>query len=321
MRSYDHRHAPQKRGLRHTHGQWLALHFRAPAVGIDAACRNPAANPKIHASMSSLVGPLFQELFTAMGAQHDYSVLINEEQRRNVLRALFEGYYRDVFGQKVVFDTNRCWCSKMDAIAQLFPQARVIACVRDLAWIMDSFERLYRKNALLMSGMFKPAETMTVYSRVDALAGPSGPVRFAWNAIREAFYGQHTDRLIIIEYEELARDPKQTIDLIYDRCGLPHFKHDFDNVSYEDGREFINSGCRAFTAFPARFDIPTGRAFYRPICLSASRTDASGAMLIRPNARQWLFLPAPATADAGGHGARQARRSRRAANRCVAALR
>jgi len=114
----------------------------------------------------------------------------------------------------------------------------VIACVRDLAWIMDSFERLFRKNPLLMSRMFKPAETITVYTRMDALVGPSGPVRFAWNALREALYGEHADRLVIVEYEELAREPKRTIDVIYDRCGLPHFSHDFDNVSYEDGHEF-----------------------------------------------------------------------------------
>ena len=216
------------------------LHFISglPRSGSTLLAAILRQNPIIHASMSSPVGALFQELVTAMGAQHDYSVLINAEQRRNVLAALFEGYYRDVLDRKVVFDTNRCWCSKMDAIAQLFPHARVIACVRDLAWIMDSFERLFRKNALLMSRMFKPAEAITVYTRMNALAGPSGPVRFAWNAIQEAFYGEHADRLVIIEYDELAREPNRTIDFIYDQCGLPHFNHDFDNVSYEGGREF-----------------------------------------------------------------------------------
>jgi len=218
------------------------LHFISglPRSGSTLLAAILRQNPKIHASMSSPVGPLFHELHTAMGAQHDYSALINDEQRRNVLHALFEGYYKDIFDKKVVFDTNRCWCSKMDAITQLFPQARVIVCVRDLAWIMDSFERLFRKNALLMSRMFKPAETMTVYSRLDALAGPNGPVRFAWNAVREALHGEHADRLIVVEYEELAREPRQTTDLIYDRCGLPQFTHDFDNVSYEDGRAFDN---------------------------------------------------------------------------------
>lgn len=216
------------------------LHFISglPRSGSTLLAAILRQNPKLHASMSSPIGALFQELLVAMGAQHDYSVLINDEQRRNLLRGLFEGYYKDIFHSQVVFDTNRCWCSRMDAIAELFPSARVVVCVRDLAWIMDSFERLFRKNPLLMSRMFKPGETITVYSRMDALVGPSGPVRFAWNALREAFYGEHADRLIIIDYEELAREPKRVVDSIYNKCGLPAFDHDFDNVSYEDGRDF-----------------------------------------------------------------------------------
>src|SRR5882724_367118 len=209
------------------------LHFISglPRSGSTLLAAILRQNPRIHASMSGPVGALFQELFTAMGAQHDYAPLISEEQRRNVLHALFEGYYKGILDKKIVFDTNRCWCSRMDAIAQLFPQARVIACVRDLAWIMDSFERLFRKSPLLFSRMFKPAETLTVYSRLDALAGSSGPVRFAWNAMREAFYGEHADRLIVIEYEDLAREPRRMIDRIYEKCGMPHFNHDFNNVS------------------------------------------------------------------------------------------
>jgi len=216
------------------------LHFISglPRSGSTLLAAILRQNPKIHASMSSPVAALFQELLTAMGAQHDYSVLINEEQRRNILHGLFEGYYKDILHKQIVFDTNRYWCSRMGAIAELFPQARVIACVRDLAWIMDSFERLLRKNALLMSRMFKPAESTNVYTRVDALAGPSGPVRVAWSALREAFYGEHADRLVVIDYEDLAREPSRTIEFIYDECRLPRFNHDFDNVSYEDGQAF-----------------------------------------------------------------------------------
>jgi sulfotransferase len=216
------------------------LHFISglPRSGSTLLAAILRQNPRLHANMSSPIGALFQELLMAMGTHHDYAVLINPEQRRNLLQGLFENYYKGVFDAQVVFDTNRSWCSRMAAIAELFPQARVIACVRDLAWIMDSFERLFRKNPLLMSRMFKPAETITVYTRMDALVGASGPVRFAWSALREAFYGEHADRLVIVDYEELAREPKRTIDVIYDRCGLPRFNHDFDNVSYEEGQEF-----------------------------------------------------------------------------------
>ncbi len=32
------------------------------------------------------------------------------------------------------------------AVLDLFPRSKVIACVRNVAWVMDSIERLYRAN-------------------------------------------------------------------------------------------------------------------------------------------------------------------------------
>ena len=34
----------------------------------------------------------------------------------------------------------------MPLVHEMFPQAKVIACVRDVPWIMDSIERLLQKN-------------------------------------------------------------------------------------------------------------------------------------------------------------------------------
>jgi sulfotransferase len=63
-------------------------------------------------------------------------------------------------------------------------------------------------------------------------------VGFAWNATQEAFYGEHADRLIVVDYEALTREPQKTIDTIYKALGLPPFAHDFENVVYDEGSEF-----------------------------------------------------------------------------------
>jgi sulfotransferase len=49
---------------------------------------------------------------------------------------------------EVIFDTNRGWCAWTPAIARLFPDARVIACVRELPWVIDSIERLVQRKRL-----------------------------------------------------------------------------------------------------------------------------------------------------------------------------
>src|SRR5262245_66044686 len=80
-------------------------------------------NPKLHAGMSSPVGALFNALLNAMGAMHEHAVFIEEEHRRDVLRGVFDGYYRKIHQEKLVFDTNRLWCSRMAALVMLFPDS------------------------------------------------------------------------------------------------------------------------------------------------------------------------------------------------------
>ena len=188
--------------------------------------------------MTSPVGALFNQLLGAMGATQEHAVFFDEEQRRNVLRGVFDGYYSNIHPHKLVFDTNRTWCSRMPALATLFPDSKVIACVRDPVWVLDSFERLVRKNALLVSRMFAGESNATVFTRIDHLTGKLGTVGFAWNALQEAYSGEQAHSLIVIDYELLTREPKRTVTRLYELLDLPPFTHDFDNVSYEEGGEF-----------------------------------------------------------------------------------
>ena len=195
-------------------------------------------NPKIHAGMSSPVGALIGRVQGGIGPRSEFSTQVTETQRRNILTSVFEGYYKETHREKVVIDTNRLWCSKLPLVATLFPDAKVIVCVRDLVWIMDSFERVLRKNALGQSKMFQPKDVLTAHTRVSSLASPSGTVGFAWNATQEAFYGEFGEKLIVVDYEALTREPKRTMEVIYTKLGLAAFEHDFENVVYGDGEKF-----------------------------------------------------------------------------------
>lgn len=195
-------------------------------------------NPSMHAGMSSALGTIFQRLLAGMGPQNELSLSITDAQRERILLGLVDNFYFDLHPQKLVFDTNRIWCSKMPIIARLFPESRVIVCVRELLWVMDSFERITRKNPLVVSKMARPQDAMTVHTRVAALGAGTGTVGYAWNAVQEAFYGEHSDRLIVIDYEALAREPERALRFLYESLGLPYFEHDFENVTYDGGSEF-----------------------------------------------------------------------------------
>ena len=103
-------------------------------------------NPRFHAGISSPVAPMCNSLLNIMGAGNEYATRFSEEQKRDVLRGLFENYYTDLPEGSVVFDSHRSWCGRLALLHQLFDHCKVICCVRNVAWIMDSFERLVQKQ-------------------------------------------------------------------------------------------------------------------------------------------------------------------------------
>ncbi|MEE4309837.1 sulfotransferase [Pseudomonas alliivorans] len=191
-------------------------------------------NPRFHAGMSSPVGSLFSSILGQCSAGSEFSSVINTDMRRRLLRGIFDSYYADQSAKDVVFDTSRGWTSRLPALKDLFPQCRMIACVRNVAWVMDSIERLYRANPFENTRLFNDdVERNTVYSRVETLAQRNRLVGFAWASLKEAYYGEHAGSILLIDYDLLSQAPDRVMRLVYDFIDEPWFEHDFNNLSYD----------------------------------------------------------------------------------------
>lgn len=196
-------------------------------------------NPRFHAGMTSPVGGLFKGMLNQLGAGSEFGPVVTTEQRRRLSRGLFDSYYADQADNKeVIFDTNRMWSAQMPALMDLFPGAKLIACVRNVAWVMDSIERRYRANPFEITRLFNDdTERNTVYSRVDTLAQRNRMVGYPWTALKEAFYGEHASSLLLVDYDLLAQAPQKVLPLIYQFLGEPEYAHNFEQVKY-DAPEF-----------------------------------------------------------------------------------
>lgn len=193
-------------------------------------------NPEIHAGMTSPVHQIVSTAMRAMSGENEAAVFINEQGRHDILRGIFVSYYGS-WNRANIFDTSRAWTTKMNLLADLFIDARVICCVRNPAWIIDSFERAVQANKLMPSKMFQNNPTMNVYQRTNQLTGPEGIIGAAYNNLREAFFGPHSERLMLIDYETLCRSPDFVVSSIYSFCGIEPItaigeRHDFKNVEY-----------------------------------------------------------------------------------------
>jgi hypothetical protein len=166
-------------------------------------------------------------------------------------------------------------------IAALFPQAKIVCCVRDLGWVFDSLERLIRQNCWELSKIFDFDPAGTVYSRVDGLASRNGLVGFAYNALKQAMHSAESERLMLLTYETLTREPGYAMQAVYEFTGLPQFAHVFRMCILMPLNSMHVSARPVSTLCAQPCSLPSGSRSCRQTCVGASKTRAFGA--IRPS--------------------------------------
>src|ERR1700756_4041713 len=211
-----------------------SIHFISglPRSGSTLLAALLRQNPRFEAGMSGPLAGLFGALLGQMRARNEYSGFLDAAKPQRILRGLFDNYYAKCPAE-VIFDTNRAWCGWMPAIARLFPDAKVIACVRELPWVVDSIERLIQHNVFSPSSIFNYSAGGTVYTRAKQVVGPDGMVGAPYDALKQACYGAQRDRLLLVQYETLTTDPAKRMPAIYPFLGEPVFSHDFSHVDYD----------------------------------------------------------------------------------------
>ncbi|WP_211091886.1 sulfotransferase family protein [Vibrio agarilyticus] len=224
----------------------VKYHFIAglPRAGSTLLAGILRQNPRFHAAMSSPVLGLTTGALEYMGASGEFYTSFDATKRKQICIGLFDSYYSDMTDKEVIFDTNRMWAARLHLLMDMFPDSKLICCVRNPAWVMDSFESIYRKNPFDYSQLYTPQTRQTVYSRCEAMASSAGVLGSAWSALKEAYYSDFSDRLLLIDYDLLAQKPQQCIQLLYQFIDEPLYQHDFDNVEYSDGEFDLNLGVK-----------------------------------------------------------------------------
>ena len=211
------------------------LHFISglPRSGSTLLCAVLRQNPRFAASIVSPIASLCDLLTREMSGSSEFVTLFDNERRQAILRGIFDAYYADA-KEQIVFDTNRAWTGKTGWLGALFPDARIICCVRDVGWIIDSMERILRANPLQLSRTFAYKAGSSIYARVEMLMNSeTGLIGLPWSTLREAWFGECANRLIVIPYDTLVREPRRILDRLYEALREPYFPHDFGQVSFD----------------------------------------------------------------------------------------
>jgi sulfotransferase len=192
-------------------------------------------NPRFEASISGPLARFTRAVIQESSTQGGYRFECPPEKRKKLINGLFENYYDDP-SKEVAFNTNRGWGLLLPTVKDLYPDSKMILCVRDIGWILDSFETLQRKNPYVFTSMFQPEENTNVYTRCETLLNPGRTLGFAYNAVKQAITSEYKSSIMVLDYEQLAKHPEQMIRAVYNFIGEEYYAHDYENVeaSYDE---------------------------------------------------------------------------------------
>jgi len=159
---------------------------------------------------------------------------LGNSQRVYALLGFLDGYYQNK-KENVVFDTSRRWTANTSLIKTLFPNSKIICCVRDISWILDSFERIKNANPTYANSLVDEDAVQSVETRCMALMDPqkSGTVYKPLKWLEEGL-SANPDIIQLVEYEHLCKNPESVLQKLYNFLEEEPYEHDFNNVEYSN---------------------------------------------------------------------------------------
>lgn len=185
-------------------------------------------NPNFHASITDPLATMVKGVIETSQEGPGIKTEVPVSRRMNIVKSLFDGYYADA-ENPVIFNTNRAWTLLTPQIDSVFPESKLIVCVRDISWILNSFESAHRKYPL-STNTATGGLSGTVYSRAEELMNEKGIVGFPYVGIKQAITGNEKHKLMLVEYDQLCSQPESILKAIYAFIDQPYYEHDFSNV-------------------------------------------------------------------------------------------
>lgn len=189
-------------------------------------------NPKFTAGISDPLQGYLHNILQTTGTAAGMEAAVPLEKRRDLMKGLFDSFYKDA--TEVCFNTNRGWSADTGLLKDLWPDFKMIVCLREIPWILDSFEVLHTKNPQTIKPLYHHQDLGNVYDRSHMLMGGmpnfAGYVAGPLANVKHSMYCSERRQILYLEYETLVKSPESAMRQVYDFLGEDWWPHDFSNV-------------------------------------------------------------------------------------------
>jgi sulfotransferase len=194
-------------------------------------------NPDIHvSSLSPVVGYLWDAHNTSLTDQNAMRIS-SKNNNKNYLNSIIGSYYSDV-EKKIIIDRNKSWIREpnLNLIKNYIDKdAKIIFTTRSIIDILASLVSIYEKHGSLEEDMLYAGWTYKynlspIDNKCDFLMRPGAEIDTFLSSLSQLQINNNFSNIHIVEYENLIKNPTETMQEIYSFLKVESYTHDFYNI-------------------------------------------------------------------------------------------
>jgi sulfotransferase len=190
-------------------------------------------NPRFYCGPSSPVPSIILDIENNLKKNELHHAYVKDNFQHDLIKSVLTTYYaHDDF--PVIIDKNRSWTHRLDYLNKYFDieKPKVICTVRDLSEILASFITMIHRSKqinFIDRQLEKQRIHVSDFTRCQIIAS-DGPLGRGYTGLQKAFESGFGKYIHLVEYNDLVKDPENTLKRIYNFLGEEYYSHSFDNV-------------------------------------------------------------------------------------------
>jgi sulfotransferase len=236
-------------------------HFVAglPRSGAEEITTILSQNPRFVIRADGKAQTVFREMLYQMTDEASVGQMLDDDQRRALLRSVMDAVYHARPLDSVIFDVDTAWLQMPEVLIELYPLSRFIVPVRNPAHIV---------NDICISTHTAPEDFEIAAA---SILSDTGEIGAPLAALRTLLTGPNSERVILVDYDRLISDPDEAIEILYDFVREPACNHEFAGILEEPDLDMDDEG-KAPLVLPTKISQRlSGKAFWRNL----KKTDAT----------------------------------------------
>lgn len=211
-----------------------------PRAGSNLITHIMDQNPIFTISLDSKLSPFLNEQRIFVRDNIKFNQLPHQDYENlsiNFCRAGTKSWIDTVCTSNILLDKNRVWFHQYHFFFKLFPKMKMIICLRDLRFVLNSCLRRMQESMAMefRNNFYSNFQENFLKQQIDKLLIDPF-IHEGLLSLKEIIdvNQNYKSQLYFLKYENLIENKNKEINKIYDFLELDRFSHDLQNIKVEE---------------------------------------------------------------------------------------